>query len=83
LTNTGTGIQSADKQIKLQGRADFKLNMGNVNKLAIKQTQSKVDGEQPMASIPKLDLRTVKTEGTTDHRDWYSYAVKLEDSVKY
>ena len=25
----------------------------------------------------------MKTEGTTDHRDWYSYAVKLEDSVKY
>ena len=31
--------------------------------------------------VPKLDFRNLKQ--TQDYRDWYQYALKLEDSVKF
>jgi hypothetical protein len=32
-------------------------------------------------SVPKLDLSVIKP--VREFRDWYSYAIKLEESVKF
>ena len=64
-------------QSKLKGRSEFKLNLGGMNSSAIKNAAGHAGG----SAIPKLNLKNLKQN--QEYRDWYQYALKLEDSVKF
>ena len=65
-------------ETKLKGRSEFKLNLGGVNSTAIKNAAAP---SQAGSTIPKLNLKGLKQN--QEYRDWYQYALKLEDSVKF
>ena len=52
--------------------------MGGVNTSAIKNAANPAAGGLAM---PKLNLGGLKQN--VEYRDWYQYALKLEDSVKF
>ena len=63
---------------KLKGRSEFKLNLDGVSANALK---SAATPQKPGAGVPKLNLKGLKQN--QEYRDWYQYALKLEDSVKF
>ena len=70
--------KKAIDETKLKGRQEFKLNMGGVNSSAIK---SAANPAPTGLAMPKLNLGGLKQN--VEYRDWYQYALKLEDSVKF
>ena len=54
------------------------MNLGGVNTAAIKSAAAPT---QAGSAIPKLNLKGLKQN--QEYRDWYQYALKLEDSVKF
>ena len=70
--------KKAIDESKLKGRQEFKLNMGGVNSSAIKNAANPAPTGLAM---PKLNLGGLKQN--VEYRDWYQYALKLEDSVKF
>ena len=69
------GKKKVIDETKLKGRQEFKLNMGGVNQTSIKNAAN------PTGGMPKLNLGGLKQN--VEYRDWYQYALKLEDSVKF
>ena len=70
--------QKAIDETKLKGRSEFKLNLGGVNSSAIKNAAVTNPGG---SAVPNLNLKNLKQN--QEYRDWYQYALKLEDSVKF
>lgn len=66
--------------MKLKGRENFKLQMTESTKVNLGLISQK-NGQGEKGSVPKLNLGQL--ERNHDFRDWYQYALKLEESIKY
>lgn len=91
-----SSVRSAEKpkeEIKLKGRENFKIQMSNVNKVNFSHvvlnkqqqqhpSQQAKSANQSVGSHSGAKLTMHNVEPPEDFEDWYSYALKLEDSIK-